>query len=62
MYSFAANLSNDPINSTFPSGSTKNAIEGLAKVFGGHMGAASMTPPTLQKCSMYSSKERKSVG
>lgn len=48
IYSFAANLSKDPISSMFPSGSIKNAIEGLAKAFEGHIGAASMTPPTLQ--------------
>jgi hypothetical protein len=57
MYSLAANLSNEPINSMFPSGSMKKAIDGLAKVLGGHMGAASMTPPTRQNWSRYSSQD-----
>ena len=48
MYSLAANLSKEPINSMLPSGSMKKAIDGLAKVFEGHIGAASITPPTLQ--------------
>jgi hypothetical protein len=39
MYSLAANLSKEPINSTLPSGSTKKAIDGLANVLGGHMKA-----------------------
>lgn len=30
IYSLAANLSNEPINSMFPSGSIKKAIDGLA--------------------------------
>lgn len=34
----------------------KKAMDGLARVFGGHIGAASMTPPTLQKWSIYSSQ------
>jgi hypothetical protein len=45
-----------------PSGSTKNAIEGLANIFGGHIGAASITPPILQKCSIYSSQSLNKVG
>ena len=57
MYSLAANLSNEPINSMFPSGSMKKAIDGLAKVFGGHIGAASVTPPTRQNWSRYSSQD-----
>lgn len=34
MYSFAANLSKDPISSMLPSGSMKKAMDGLARVLG----------------------------
>ena len=62
LYSFAANLSKDPINSMFPSGSKKKAIDGDASELGGHIGAASITPPILQKCSIYSSQFLNKVG
>lgn len=56
MNSFAENLSKDPIKSISPSGATKKETEGLTTCLGLHEGAASMTPPTCQKASMYSSQ------
>ena len=56
IYSLEANLSKDPISSIFPSGSIKKAIEGDANYADEHIGEASITPPILQKCSIYSSQ------
>ena len=56
MYSLAANLSTEPISWTSPSGSTTKEIEGLAIWFDKQVGTASITPPTLQKASIYSAQ------
>jgi hypothetical protein len=52
--SLAENLSIDPIRSTLPSGSMRNETEGAPIYIVKHVGAASMTPPTLQKFWRYS--------
>ena len=56
MYSLAANRSTDPRSSISPSGSTMNEIDGDDIWLDKHVGTASMTPPTRQNCSRYSSQ------
>lgn len=51
--SFAENLSKEPIKSTSPSGETKKETDGLTTCEGLQEGAASITPPTCQKASIY---------
>jgi len=53
-YSLAANLSIDPISYTLPSGSITKETEGAPICMLRQVGAASMTPPTLQKFWRYS--------
>lgn len=53
-YVRAAKRSAEPITCTWPSGSIRNAMLGLAIWWLRQVGAASMMPPTLQKDAIYS--------